>query len=514
MVTCQGTGQYEKRMSLAAEDHMHTGMRLFVRDVGFSFASLAISALVNFALRVFVGNYLGDGDLGLYTLSFTVYSVGMLFGAFGIGAALTKYVAEFHEDAPRTHVLLTNGIAESFAIGCVMALALYAAASTIAVGFFDMPDLAPLLRIVSMAFPFIAVEKATLGFLNGLRRMRLFATINICQNILVVALTVLLVLLGYGLKGAAWGLVAPVAALSLFSLWAVRHSLARPALSSLATASRLLLGFGGFVVLANGIGLMQSYTDSVMIGFFMKDADVGVYAAAVILSQAVLLPSQALQMITGPAIATLWGKGDRPGIEKVVDDTLVLTAGFIMPVAFAAIMLAPELLNLFFPEDFLRASNSLRILLIGSGFLAIWASVGSALSSTAYVRVIFILSAASWAANILLNALLIPHLGIEGAATATSTGLLLGTVLQLYATQRLVSIRIRWGWLFGVTVFTLLLGGGCYALAPLITPYACLAIFLVLFGAVFVRFFLRREQVESVKRGLRSLSFLLPGQRQ
>ena len=89
---------------------MQTGMRRFVRDVGFSFASLAISALVHFALRVFLGRYMGEGDLGLYTLSFTVYSIGIVFGAFGIGAALTKYVAEYREDASRTNVLLTNGI--------------------------------------------------------------------------------------------------------------------------------------------------------------------------------------------------------------------------------------------------------------------------------------------------------------------------------------------------------------------------------------------------------------------
>lgn len=478
---------------------MYEGMRRFARDVGFSFASLAISALVHFVLRVFIGSYLGDSKLGLYTLSFTVYSLGMLFGAFGIGAALTKYVAELREDVPRTRGLLTNGVIESFFLGCIIALVFYAAAPAIANRFFHMPELAGLLRIVSIAFPFIAVEKATLGFLNGLRQMRLFAIINISQNVLMVGITITLVLLGHGLTGAAWGLVLPVVILGLFSLWTVRQSLARPELSSFLAASRLLLGFGGFVVLANGIGLMQSYTDSVMIGFFMKDVDVGVYAAAVTLSQAVLLPSQAMQMITGPAIATLWGKGDRPGIEKMVNDTLVLTVGFIMPVAFAAIMLAPDLLRIIFPDEFLPAADSLRILLVGSAFMAVWASIGSALSSTAYVRVIFLLSATSWAANILLNALLIPHLGIEGAAAATSAALVLGTVLQLYATQRLVGIRMRWGWLCTVTVFILLLGGGCYALSRVTSPYACLAIFLVLFAAVYVRFFLGKEQLDLLK---------------
>lgn len=483
---------------------MRTGMRRFVRDVGFSFASLAISAVVHFALRVFLANYLGPSDLGLYTLAFTVYSFGTLFGAFGIGAALTKYVAEFREDTPRTGMLLTNGIIASFAIGCIMGLLLYVGAPAIANRFFHMPELASLLRIVSIAFPFIAIEKATLGFLNGLRQMRLFAIINISQNILIVALTVLLVVSGHGLNGAAWALVLPVVALSLFSVFIMRSSAVRPGLSPFVTATKLLLTFGGFVVLANGIGFIQTNTDSVMIGYFMKDVDVGLYAAAVTLSQAILLPSQALQMITGPMMATLWGKGDRPGIEKVVNDTLKLTAAVIIPIAFAAIMLAPDLIRLFFPEEeFITATDPLRILLIGTGFLSIWASVGSALSSTAYVRVIFILGSVSLAANIVLNALLIPRLGITGAATATASAAVFGALLQLYFTQRLVGIRIQWKWLFAISLFAGLLGGGCYALARLISPYACLSIFLILFGAVFLRFFLEKEHLESVKRLVR-----------
>jgi stage V sporulation protein B len=479
---------------------MRTGMRRFARDVAFSFVSLAISAVVHFALRVYLARYLGESDLGLYTLSFTIYSFGMLFGAFGIGNALTKYVAEFRDDTPRTSQLLTNGIIASFAIGCIMALLLYASAPAIANRFFDMPELAPLLRIVSIAFPFIAMEKATLGFLNGLRQMRLFAVINISQNILMVALTVLLTLSGYGLEGAAWALVLPVVVLSLFSLFIVRGSVVRPGLSPFITAAMPLLAFGVFVVLQNSMAFVQAHTDSVMIGYFMKEADVGVYAVAVTFSQAVLLPSHAVQLVTGPTMATLWGKGDRASIEKLVNDVLTLTAAFIIPVAFAAIILAPDLLEIIFGEDYVGATDSLRILLIGSAFSATWAGLASTLSSTAYVRVGFILTGVSWTANLLLNALLVPRLGITGAAAATSSAAYLGGLLQLYCIQRLVGIQIQWKWLFAIGLFTGLLGGGCYALAQVISPYVCLPIFLLLFEAVFVKFFLDKERLALIKR--------------
>lgn len=480
---------------------MRTGMRRFVQDVGLSFVSLAISALVQFVLRVFLGNRMGDTGFGIYTLAFAVYSIGMLLGAFGVGAALTKYVAEFKEDVSRTKMLLTNGIVQSFAIGCIMGALLFAGAPVVASHhLLNKPELVPLLRIISIVFPFIAIEKATLGFLNGLRRMRPYAIINIAQNLFIVALTVILVYSGYGLKGAAWGLVLPVVALSLFSLLSVRDSLTMPSLSSFSTGTKLLLGFGAFVVLANGIDLLNSYTDSMLVSHFKASGDVGVYSAAQTLAQAVTLPSMALQMITGPMIAALWGKRDNAGIEKLVNTTLRFTAAFIIPVVFAAVILAPDLIRFIFRNpEYSAAIVPLRILLIGSGFVAIWASVGAVLSSTAYVRVIFIMSSITWVVNAILNILLIPRFGITGSAAATSSATFLAVLLQLYTTRRLLGIRIQWAWLFGIVLFSGLLGGGCLVLTQVINSYACLPIFLVPYGVVFFKFFLGRGDLESIK---------------
>ena len=482
------------------EDWMQTGARRYVQDLGYTFASLAISALVQFVLRIFLAHYMGDSDLGLYTLTWTIYSFAMIFAAFGIGQGITKYVAESREDTPRTSELLTSGLIASFAIGCLMALVLYASASVIADRFFHMPELAAMLRIVSIVVPFIAVEKATLGFLNGLRRMRLFAIINISQNVLIVVLTLVLALRGYGLKGATWGLVLPTVVVSLYSVFNLRDSVARTRLSSLVTALKPLLIFGVFVVAANAVAMIETQVDAVMIGHYMTAADVGVYAAAVTLSQAILLPSRAVQVITGPTMATFWGKGDKAGIEKEANDVLKYTAVFIIPMAFVAIMLGPDLLRVLFGKSFMSATDSLSILLIGTGFSATWAGLASTLSSTAFVRVAFILSSVSMMVNLLLNALLVPHFGINGAATATSIASFLGGLLQLYCIQRLVGIRFRWKWLLGIGLFTSLLGGGCYALSYLISPYICLLIFLVLCAAVFPKVFLGREDLASFKQ--------------
>ena len=74
-------------------------MKKFIQDIGWSFASLAISSAVHFILRIFLARYIGEDSLGIYTLSFTVYSFGLILAGFGLESALLKHVAQYKENS-------------------------------------------------------------------------------------------------------------------------------------------------------------------------------------------------------------------------------------------------------------------------------------------------------------------------------------------------------------------------------------------------------------------------------
>ncbi|MCK4388537.1 MAG: flippase, partial [Dehalococcoidia bacterium] len=367
---------------------MSNGVRRFAGDVGFSLTSLGVSALIYFVLRIFLGRYLGPGDLGLYTLAFTVYSYGWLVSTFGINAALTKYVAEFKEDVPRTNLLITSGSIIATLIGCIVGLIVYVSSTSIA-SLFDMPELGGLLRIVAISFPFIALEIVVLGFLNGLRRMRLFAFINITQSVLTIIITVALVLWGYGLSGAVFAFVLSVILMSLFSLFSIRSSLIGAKLKQYAPAIKMLLVFGGYVVLASAIGMVQTSADSIMIGYFMTETDVGYYAVAVVLSHAMWMIPRAVSMITTPTMSTYHGRGKIDSIEDLVNKIMKYTAAFLIPVGFVIAFLSRPIITLIFGKAFAPATLPLQLLLVGAVCYGVIASVGTALSSTGHVDMLF-----------------------------------------------------------------------------------------------------------------------------
>lgn len=478
---------------------MANGVRRFARDVGFSLASLGVSAAIHFILRTFLARYLGATDLGLYTLCFTVYSFFMLVSVLALNAALTRYVAQFKEDVTRTHLLVSSGVVTTGMIGLFTGLALFALSNSIA-RIFDMPELGGLLRIIALALPFITLQKAVLGFLRGMRRMPLFAFINICQSALTIVLTVALVLLGYGVSGAVVALVLPIILVSLFSLFSIRKTLVKPATQQYLAAAKMLLVFGAYAALGNSIDMVRTYTDSVMIGYFMNATEVGYYAVAVMLSQAISLAPSAVQTVTTPMISTYHGRGEIDRIDNLINRIMKYTAIFLIPICFMAGFLGREIIWLFFGKSFILVTLPLQILLIGSVCDGIFNSVGATLSSTGHPDILFKLSGTSALVNVVLNILLIPRLGITGAAIATSTSMVVGVLLHLYFTQRLIGVRIHWGWFAKLFAFTALLAAATYGLGLVVNHYLAICLGIIGLIAVLLTRFITKEDIHLMRR--------------
>jgi O-antigen/teichoic acid export membrane protein len=472
----------------------------FFRDAGLSFVSLAVSSLVYFVLRIFLAHYLDEGDLGLYTLAYTAYQFGVLLSAFGIGGALVKYVAESGEDTSRRGRLLFIGVLISFLIGCIMWLVLHFSSPWIAHRFFRMPELSRLMQIVAVSFPFIAMEKATLGFMNGVRRMTLYTFVNVFQSLLTIVLTVVLVHLGYGVEGAVVAMVIPMILMGLFSLFAVRRYLARPTEGQSLPILRILLRFGVFVVLGNGVYMLFYRIDSILIGHYLDDVTVGIYAIAGTLSGLVPLIPNAIQIVTQATIPRYWGRGESHSIQNLMNRAMKYTAMLIVPISFVGIVLSRDLITIIFGEEYVSATVPLQILLASFAFGGIFTAVGTALSSTNWIHVSFIIGAVQVAANTVLCVMLIPHLGMNGASAATAASHIAGNLVTLYVVQRLLKIAIDWKWFARFVATSAIVCGGSLALGLVVNRYLCMVLGLAILVPIIVRYFLSEEDRNMIKR--------------
>ncbi len=399
-----------------------------MKDIQWSFISLAISSLSHLLLRIVLGKELGPQGLGVYTLVFTIYMFGMQFSGFGIGSALTKYVAQFTDDENRIKDYISAGLSGSLITGTIMAILFYLSADLIAISIFDIPEMGPYLKYVAFCLPFIAIEKMVLGTLVGLRRMRLYALINIFQNAFIFILSVHLVA-NIGVRGAILGLVIPTILTGLASFFFIKGICTG---LSFSEKFREVAWFGFYYVLSNTIGMINTQVDSLMVGHFLDAENVGIYAVAVLLTQSITLIPNSVHTVIEPSVAYHYGRSDYKRTTDLIKKTMLKTFLIILSIAVILTILGRPLITILFTEQFISAYTPMLILLAGYAIYSTVHSVDCTLPAIGKVNIVYKISLSCAICNILLNFVLIPEYGIYGAALATTITIILMSLLKFY----------------------------------------------------------------------------------
>ncbi|CAD6493248.1 MAG: putative flippase AglR [Candidatus Argoarchaeum ethanivorans] len=469
----------------------------FAFDVGITFLASAVALPLGFIITILMGRYLGAGDLGLYRMTTTIYGIAMLVAAIGIPAAMIKYVAEFKDDRTKFNRIVSSGVITSLFLG-IGFVALFYFASGIFAGIFNMPGLPGLLKLLSPVFPFALVGGALLGMLNGLREMKTYAAATIIQSVLMVIITVVLIYRGFGVAGAMAGVVLSSVGSCAFLIWVCRRHF-DITLEGYRQTTKKLLGFGAQIVGANAINMINYQADIVLIGYFLTATDVGYYAVAVGLSKFFWIIPSAIQTITYPATSEYWANNNHSALQTMVDKSMKYTACVLLPIGLGVGFFAREIITLMFEGGFVYAVLPLQILIVGTVIFGIFKSIGGSLISIGRADLSLKITAMGALVNVLSNLLLIPLLGISGAAMATTLSFLLMAFLSLYLIHKLLQVRIDTKWcvksliILFVMIFAFMVG------SELIHQYILSSILLCIYGILTIKFLLTKDDKKYFK---------------
>ncbi len=467
-------------------------VKKFAFDIGWVVVGSVITLLIGFLLSIVLARWLGAADLGLYRMVLTIYGIATLAGTFGIPAALVKYVAEYEDDKDRLSQTITSGLISSVIFGVVTGILLYALSGTLA-SVFHMPELTHLLRILAFVFPISSILQITMALLNGLREMKTYAFLVILQNFLMILFVVAFVRLGFGVEGTVFGLILSVAGACIGGLYLSRKFL-RLNLQNLIHNSRKLVFFGSQLFGANAVNVIANHADIMIIGYFLATADIGYYSIAISLSMFLTLIPSAIQTITYPATSRYWSQDNHQALRKMIDKSMKYSACILLPVGLGVGFFSREIVTAIYGGGFIYAASPLVVLLVarvirGSTIIPI----GGSFSAVGRPDIALKTTALSAGLNVGLNILLIPRMGILGAAVATTVSLLLATAIWLIFMPRILKVRPDYKWyiqaigLAGLAIILFSAG------IRLINPYVLGGIILVVYIALVLRFLLTRE---------------------
>ena len=386
--------------------------------------------LIGFFSTMLFSHILGKDLMGVYYLFVAYYGIFNMIGDGGFGQAAVKRISEGKEQ----NEYLT-------AYACLRGLLIVVSTVillTLSPLFIDLQEynivLCIILTIAAAAFG----NTITMG-VYGLGHVGV-KNVGVGMGELArIIVQIGTVLLGYSVYGLIGGYIAGII---VSGILCIKYFTFRPAKFGFRHI-KSLFAYGFWIFLISTGSLAFSYTDTIFIGYFMTNGDVGVYRTAFQFTSAAAFITAAIAPTLTPKISR-WSKDDE--WEKIVYPvSRGITFGLILavPVLFGGIFLADKLLYYFYGADFAAGAAACCILFAVQIVSVFTTFLGTALSASDHAKQSFYATATAAVVNIILNCILIPILGINGAAISTLISYSLNAVLIAYFLRRYISIRIE-----------------------------------------------------------------------
>jgi len=419
------------------------GVRKFTFDVGWVFTTQVITLLMGFVLRVLLGRLIGADGLGLFTMSLMIYGLAVLVGGLGIPAAMVKFVAQYKDSREKLDPFISCALVNSLILGIVIGLILFFLSGVIA-NLFHMSELSSLIKIIAVALPFFLLNSTLLsGLLTGLRKMKLRGMGMACRSILMLGLAVLFVMTGRGIAGTVSAIVFAEIGTFILSVFLARKHF-NFSLQNYFQTSKLLISFGAQLFLAGVIWDLNTRVDTLLVGYFLIDKDVGIYAIAIAIANVFRTIPGVVSTVTYPMMAEYHDKGNHEANELLISKIMKYMLIMLSIIGILVIFFAPDIISWLLGAEFLPAVLPLTALILGIIFFGGAAAVGSAASAAGRPDLEWkMISTSGFLVNLILDIILIPRIGINGAAIGSAASFIAVLITMMIMFKKILHFRLQ-----------------------------------------------------------------------
>ena len=395
---------------------------------------------LNLVTAIFLGRILGASGFGAYGFALACVELLLIPAMLGLPQLLAREVpqASQRQDWQYLRDLVSRSFYTVLVSSVLFALTGYAL-STFFLDSMD-PGMTFPLQVGLVTLPLLALCGTGAGALRGLGLTLGQMPLLIVQPAFIVIVVGFIAWQAYPLSAvqavAVNMLGAALALIMTLVLW--RHY--KPGTSQ-STPSKLdwkTLSMTGlpFTLIA-GFSVINNQADIIMLGLMSTAEQTGLYRVASRLAQPIGFPLMALVVPLGPILAEMYATNDVTGMRRraVKSSVVAFIAALIIGGVF---IVGNNLLLSLFGSEFGAADQALLILCLGQIVNALLGTAGIVLSMTGHETAVARSMALTGTLNVVLNALLIPAYGLEGAAVATvASSTVGGLILLRTATTRL-----------------------------------------------------------------------------
>ena len=412
-----------------------------IKKSGSFFITRIVGISIGFLFSWWITKIGGAKFWGGYTLYFTILNIFLIFCLFGLDTLLVKYISEYK--AKHQLEKLNRHYFTTLFVVILISISLSIVAYSFA--FLYIPFLEKFgfsmmeLKLVIMSCPGFALLALNKSVYRGYRKMVSF---GILKNIALIGCVFIITFLSIYLFNADLTLN-----FILQILLVVIYFLAF--LTTLSLILNKKVSFSNFkiekpnnlfkqsipLMLVASMSLIVAYTDILMIGYVKSKSEVGIYDIAIKYSAIASIFLTAINAYAMPKFAEFFGVGNLDGLKNIVKQSSFLIFWTSCPFLIICLFFSKYLMSLY-GIDFIAGKTALQILLISQFISSICGSVGYLLQMTNNQLIFQYIFLFATVINVVLNFILIPKYGINGAAIASLISTVFWNILSVCVVKK------------------------------------------------------------------------------
>lgn len=322
----------------------------------------------------------------------------------------------------------------------------------IAASVFRKPDWSLYIALASFFVLFNSLTQLNTQAVRGLKMIRIFALMQVFPQVFNLFFLILLSLLVATKNVPVYALLGSLMFTGTIGLIFMEYGFrARRQPSDVvhSLGIKKLLSISIPMLMTSAMTFVIGQTGVLVIGMFRSEAEVGYYAIAVKLATLTTFILSAINSIAAPKFSELFHSGKTDELFYIAKKSAKLIFWTSFPVLIGLIVFGKPVLSIAFGQDFKTAYPPLALLVLGQFVNAISGSTGYFMNMTGNEKTFKNIILTSAIINVLLSFILIPPMGIIGAAIAATISLI------LWNSVTLIYIKTKFGNTTGYFPFTL-----------------------------------------------------------
>ena len=331
----------------------------------------AASTLISALGSILVARIIGSSSYGLIAIAQIPINIADIFIQNGVSQAIINFIVEARSEGEEDKIsgIIRAGFIINLLLGLVATSGLYFLAGYLSNQVYGNPALQQLIQILSFSVLARAFMSTSASVLIGFEDMNQRNLINILYAVLKSIIGPVLVYLGYGVVGAAYGRMTPYLVASVIAFILVYRALGNNTISTVSDMEnfRRIISFSYPLFFSNLLSRSLTKALNFILPLYVSATLMGNYSAATTFTMLITFFMTPISTASFPLFSKL--KPEDSVFEYVFQNVIKYETMIVYPIATAVIGLSNHLVQILYGNDYPNTPFFLQILMLNYIFV-------------------------------------------------------------------------------------------------------------------------------------------------